>query len=218
MKNGKREKKPLSASESRQVVVLHPPVNFFSICLSRIFLSVGLAHICRVSNDRKRESRVHLNQDRRGKRNNSPVRDAREKERVRPREKISRKNKSSTHRSTRRKTDTSDPLCGRLMLGWHPVANSRNTWILRTSLLLLLQVLVVRRHLLLLLVRHVGGVHSRGTRDVGLLSSINIVMVDILWSLCRHFGSCINSVLIGSRIGSIETGLWASKGKDESVR
>lgn len=97
MKNGKREKKPLSASESRQVVVLHPPVNFFSICLSRDFF-VGWVgtYLSGIERQEKRESRVHLNQDRKGEAKQQPSRRRREKESVRPREGIKLKNQART--------------------------------------------------------------------------------------------------------------------------
>ena len=93
------------------------------------------------------------------------------------------------------------------MLSCHTIANGRYARILRIGLLLLLQILVVRCHLLLLLVCHVSGMHSRGTGDIGLLSSIYTAMAHILWCLRRHFRCRVNAVLASRRIGGIEAGL-----------
>lgn len=90
------------------------------------------------------------------------------------------------------------------MLRSHPVAPHRHTGVLPTSLLLLLEVLVVG-HLLLLLVGHVAGMHSRGTGHVGLLS-IDIAGVDILGSLCWDFRR-IDSILVGGGIGGVQASL-----------
>ena len=90
------------------------------------------------------------------------------------------------------------------MLRGHPATPHRHTGVLPTSLLLLLEVLVVG-HLLLLLVGHVAGVHSRGAGHVGLLS-IDIAGVDILGSLCWDVRR-IDSILVGGGIGGVQTSL-----------
>ena len=95
-------------------------------------------------------------------------------------------------------------LCSGLMLGRHPVAH-RHSGVLPTSLLLLLKILVVG-HLLLLFVGHVAWVHARRARDVLLLGIDIVVGGDILGCLCRHITG-LDTVLIGGRIGCIETGL-----------
>ena len=94
-------------------------------------------------------------------------------------------------------------LCSGLVLGRHPVAHG-HAGILPSSLLLLLEVLVVC-HLLLLLVGHVAGVHTRGTGDIRLLG-VDIAVAHILGRLRRHLGR-IDAILVGSGIRSIEAGL-----------
>ena len=95
-------------------------------------------------------------------------------------------------------------LCGGLVLRRHSVAPHWHTGVLPTGLLLLLEILVVG-HLLLLLVGHVAGMHSRGTGHVGLLS-IDIAGVDILGSLCWDFRR-IDSILVGGGIGGVQASL-----------
>ena len=89
------------------------------------------------------------------------------------------------------------------MLGRHAVAD-RHTGILSTSLLLLLQVLVVG-HLLLLFTGHVAWVHSSRTRHARLLS-VDISMVYILRSLGRDLGG-IDAILGRGRVGRIKASL-----------
>ena len=95
-------------------------------------------------------------------------------------------------------------LCGGLVLRRHSVAPHWHTGVLPTGLLLLLEILVVG-HLLLLLVGHVAGMHSRGTGHVGLLS-IDVAGVDILGSLCWDFRR-IDSILVGGGIGGVQASL-----------
>lgn len=94
------------------------------------------------------------------------------------------------------------------MLGGH-AATDGHASILPTGLLLLLLKVLVVGHLLLLFVGHVAGVHPSRTRHVGLLSSIDIGVVDILGGLSRDLGS-IDSILVGGRIGGIQAGLLFS--------
>lgn len=89
------------------------------------------------------------------------------------------------------------------MLRRHAVAHG-HTGILPTSLLLLLQVLVVG-HLLLLLVGHVAWVHSSRTRH-GRLLSVDGAVVYVLGSFGRDIWS-IDAILGRGRVGRIETGL-----------
>lgn len=89
------------------------------------------------------------------------------------------------------------------MLRGHAVTH-RHAGVLSAGLLLLLEVLVVG-HLLLLFIGHVTRMHPSGTRHV-LLLGVDVVMRDILGSLGGHLGG-IDTVLTGSRVGSIETGL-----------
>ena len=93
------------------------------------------------------------------------------------------------------------------MLGRHAVTDG-HSGVLTTSLLLLLllllEVLVVG-HLLLLLVGHVGRVHTARSWDIRLLS-VDIVVADIFRCLSWDLGD-IDTVLVGSGIGSVEAGL-----------
>lgn len=89
------------------------------------------------------------------------------------------------------------------MLRGHAVADWHAS-ILTTSLLLLLEVLVVC-HLLLLLIGHVARVHASRTRHVGLLST-NIAVVYILRSLCWDLGG-IDTILGRGRVGGVKAGL-----------
>ena len=88
------------------------------------------------------------------------------------------------------------------MLGGHTVAHG-HARVLTRSLLLLLKVLVVG-HLLLLLVRHVAGVHARA-RHV-LLRRIYVV-ANILGCLRGDIGG-VDAIFIGSGIRSIQTCLF----------
>ena len=90
-------------------------------------------------------------------------------------------------------------LRGHAAAHWH-------TGILPTGLLLLLLDVLVISHLLLLFVGHVAGVHSGGTGHVGLLSSIDIAVTDILGGLSRDLGG-VDPILVGGGIRSIEASL-----------
>lgn len=124
----------------------------------------------RVSNERERELGRRVSKQKRRRSIKDPVR-------------------SDKHRSS---------LCRGLVLRGHAVADG-HTGILATGLLLLLEVLIVR-HLLLLLVGHVAGVHAR-TRHIG-LRRIDVV-ADILGGLGRNIGS-INTVLVGGRVRCVQ--------------
>lgn len=91
------------------------------------------------------------------------------------------------------------------MLRGHAVAHW-HTGILPTGLLLLLLDVLVISHLLLLFVGHVAGVHSGGTGHVGLLSSIDVAVADILGGLRRDLGG-VDTILAGGWIGSVEASL-----------
>jgi hypothetical protein len=88
------------------------------------------------------------------------------------------------------------------VLRWHSVAHG-HTGILATGLLLLLEVLIVG-HLLLLLVGHIAGVHA-GTGHVA-LGRVDIAVSDILGGFGGHIAG-IDSILVGSGVGSIQTSL-----------
>lgn len=84
----------------------------------------------------------------------------------------------------------------------------RHAGVLPTSLLLLLEVVLVVGHLLLLFVRHVAGMHSGRTRDVGLLGrgSIDVGVVDVLGGLRWDLGG-IDAILASGRVGGVEASL-----------
>lgn len=83
-------------------------------------------------------------------------------------------------------------------------ATDRHTSVLTTSLLLLLEVLVVS-HLLLLLIGHIARVHA-GTTHVW-LGRINIVVSNVLGSLGGNIGG-VNTILAGGWVGGIQASLW----------
>lgn len=88
------------------------------------------------------------------------------------------------------------------MLRGH-AAVDRHAGVLAACLLLLLEVLVVS-HLLLLLIRHVAGVHARATH-VGLWR-IDAVVGDVLGSLGGDIGG-VDTILAGGRVWRIQAGL-----------
>jgi hypothetical protein len=90
-----------------------------------------------------------------------------------------------------------------LVLRGHSIAH-RHAGVLPTSLLLLLQALIIG-HLLLLLVRHVTWVHARRTGNIRLLR-VDVGVVNILGRLCWHLRS-FNAIFVGGGIGSIEASL-----------
>lgn len=89
------------------------------------------------------------------------------------------------------------------MLSGHPVANGHSR-VLPTSLLLLLEILIIG-HLLLLLICHVAWVHTRRSRDTRLLG-IDVAVAHIFGSLSRNIGG-IDAIFVGSGVGSVEAGL-----------
>lgn len=94
--------------------------------------------------------------------------------------------------------------CSRLMLRGHAVAHW-HTSVLPTGLLLLLEILVVR-HLLLLFVGHVAGVHTGGAGHVRLLSGTDIAVVDILGRLCWDLWG-VDAILAGGGVWGVEASL-----------
>lgn len=90
------------------------------------------------------------------------------------------------------------------MLSGHPVAN-RHSRVLPTSLLLLLLEILIVGHLLLLFVCHVARMHTRRSRDTRLLG-IDVAVTHIFGSLSRNIGG-IDTILVGSGVGSVEAGL-----------
>lgn len=89
------------------------------------------------------------------------------------------------------------------MLRRHAVVD-RNTSVLAAGLLLLLLEILIVGHLLLLLVRHVAGVHA-GASHVG-LRRIYIVVGDVLGSLRRDIGG-IDAILASGRVRCIQASL-----------
>ena len=89
-----------------------------------------------------------------------------------------------------------------MVLRWHAPCN-RHARILATSLLLLLEVLVIG-HLLLLLVGHVAWVHTRAGHAG--LRRIDVTVSDILRGIGWDIRS-INTILASGRIGSVQASL-----------
>jgi hypothetical protein len=88
-------------------------------------------------------------------------------------------------------------LSSGLVLGWHATADRHG--ILTTSLLLLLEILVVG-HLLLLLVGHVARVDTRAHIPLG---CVDVVVSHIFWGLGGNIGG-VDTIFTGSWVGSVE--------------